>query len=138
MRLAVLRGVEHRPVRFGMRRHNRVGQAHQATRLRERVMRRVKSAAAAHQRFLTGFSRLGNLFRSGRHLLSADQYRAAMRERVATWREVAALRAAWCARDMRRTRNRRLVHVACDRGRLTPVRSSRCLVTGNLSGAGSG
>ncbi len=56
-------------------------------------MRRFKSAASA-QRFLDAFSRVGNLFRPRRHLLRAHQYRAAMRERVATWREVAGLRAA--------------------------------------------
>jgi len=92
-RLLQLVGVEHLQVRAAMRCNNRVEQAHQLTRVRERVMRRFKSAASA-QRFLDAFSRVGNLFRPRRHLLSADQYRATMRERVATWRNVAGLRAA--------------------------------------------
>lgn len=56
-------------------------------------MRRFKSAPSA-QRFLDAFSRLGNLFRPGRHRLSAAAYRATMRERLAMWHEVAGLRAA--------------------------------------------
>lgn len=56
-------------------------------------MRRFKAATSA-QRFLDAFSRVSKLFRPGRHRLSAAAYRAAMRERVATWHEVAGLRAA--------------------------------------------
>ena len=92
-RLPELAGVEHVQVRSALRCNNRVEQAHQPTRVRERVMRRFKSAASA-QRFLDAFSRVGNLFRPGRHRLTAAAYRATMRERVATWREVAGLRAA--------------------------------------------
>ncbi len=88
-----LQAVVHDQVRSAMRCDNRVEQAHQPTRIRERVMRRFKSSASA-QRFLDAFSRVGNLFRPGRHRLTAAAYRATMRERVATWREVAALRAA--------------------------------------------
>jgi putative transposase len=58
------------------------------------VTRRFKSIASA-QPFLEAFSRVGNLFRPGRHRLSAAAYRVSMRERAATWREVAGLRAAW-------------------------------------------
>lgn len=76
-----------------MRCSNRVEQAHQPTRLRERIMRRFKSAALA-QGFLDAFGRVGHLFRPGRHRLSAAAYRATMRERVATWSDVAGLRAA--------------------------------------------
>ena len=76
-----------------MRCNNRVEQAHQPTRVRERVMRRFRSSASA-QRFLDAFARVGNLFRPGRHRLSAAAYRATMRERAATWRVVAGLRAA--------------------------------------------
>jgi hypothetical protein len=39
-------------------------------------------------------SRVATLFRPRRHLLSAAAYRATMRERHATWREVAGVRAA--------------------------------------------
>jgi putative transposase len=92
-RVPEMASVEHVQVRCSMRCNNRVEQAHQSTRVRERVMRRFKSAVSV-QRFLDAFSRVGNLFRPGRHLLTAAAYRATMRERVATWREVAGLRAA--------------------------------------------
>jgi putative transposase len=88
-----LRAVEHVQVRSALRCNNRVEQAHQPTRVRERVMRGFRSVASAQQ-FLDAFSRVGNLFRPRRHLLTAVAYRAAMRERVATWRAVAGLRAA--------------------------------------------
>ena len=67
--------------------------AHDATRIRERVMRRFRSATSA-QRFLEAFSRVANRLRPGRHRLRAGQYRATVRERAATWRAVAGLRAA--------------------------------------------
>ena len=67
--------VDHLHVRSARRSNNRVEQAHQPTRIRERVMRRFKSAASA-QRFLDAFSRVANLFRPRRHLLSAAAYRA--------------------------------------------------------------
>jgi putative transposase len=88
-----MRSVEHVQVRSTRRCNNRVEQAHQPTRLRERVMRRFKSPVSA-QRFLNAFARVGNLFRPGRHLPTAVAYRATMRQRTATWREVAGLRAA--------------------------------------------
>ena len=91
--LPELASVEHLHVRAALRCNNRVEQAHQPTRVRERVMRRFKSAASA-QRFLDAFSRVGNLFRPRRHLIDAAAYRAVMRERVATWRQVARLQAA--------------------------------------------
>ncbi len=78
-------------MRSAQRCNTRVEQAHQPTR--ERVMRRFRSAASA-QRFLDAFSRVGNLFRPRRHLLSAHEYRATMCERMATWCAVAGLRAA--------------------------------------------
>ncbi|GJG89524.1 IS6 family transposase [Gemmatimonadetes bacterium T265] len=92
-RLPELVGVGHQQVRSARRCNNRVEQAHQPTRLRERVMRRFKSPASA-QRFLDALSRVGSLFRPGRHRLAAAVYRATMRERVITWRAVAGLRAA--------------------------------------------
>lgn len=92
-RLPELGTVEHRDVRSAQRCNNRVVQAHQPTRLRERVMRRFKAAVSA-QRFLDVFSRVGRLLRTRRQLLSTGAYRAAMRERVAIWRDVAGLRAA--------------------------------------------
>ncbi len=92
-RLRARAGVEHLQVRSAARCDDRVEQAHQPTRVRECVLRRFKSVASA-QRFLEAFSRVGNLFRPRRHLLTAVGYRAATRERVATWRAVAGLRAA--------------------------------------------
>jgi putative transposase len=92
-RLPELADVEHVQVRAALRCNNRVEQAHQPTRVRERVMRRFKSTASA-QRFLDGFSRVGNLFRPRRRLPGAAAYRAIMRERMATWRQVAGLQAA--------------------------------------------
>ncbi len=88
-----LAGIEHQQVRSAQRCNNRVEQAHQSTRVRERVMRRFKSAVSAQQ-FLDAFSRVGNLFRPGRHRMTAPAYRTTMRERVALWREVAGLQAA--------------------------------------------
>jgi putative transposase len=85
--------VVHVQVWSAMRCNNRVEQAHQPTRVRERVMRRFKAAASA-QRFLDAFSRIANLFRPGRHRLTAAAYQATMRERLATWRDVAGLGAA--------------------------------------------
>jgi putative transposase len=92
-RVPELQAAEHLQVRSVMRCNNRVEQGHQPTRIRERVMRRFKSAVSA-QRFLDAFSRVGNLFRPGRHRLSTHAYRAIMGERVATWGEVTELRAA--------------------------------------------
>jgi putative transposase len=92
-RLPEFADVEHQQVRSAPRRNNRAEQAHQPTRLRERVMRRFWSAPSA-QRFLDASVRAGNLFRPGRHRLAAAAYRATARERVAAWREVAGLRAA--------------------------------------------
>ncbi len=92
-RLPALAHVAHEQVRSARRCNNRVEQAHQPTRIRERVMRRFRSAAST-QRFLDAFSRVSNLFRPGRHRLTAATYRATIRERVATWREVVGLRAA--------------------------------------------
>jgi putative transposase len=88
-----MQSVEHVQVRSVMRCNNRVEQAHQPTRVRERVMRRFKPVVSA-QRFLDALSRVCNLLRPGRHRLSAAAYRGTMQERVATWREVAGLRAA--------------------------------------------
>jgi putative transposase len=65
-RLPEMRSVEHLRVRYALRCNNRVEQAHQPTRVRERVMRGFRSLASA-QRFLDAFSRVGDLFRPGCH-----------------------------------------------------------------------
>ncbi|MCP5203927.1 MAG: IS6 family transposase [Pseudomonadales bacterium] len=54
--------------------NNRVGQSHEATRMRERGMRKIKSIRQA-QRFVTAHAAVQNLFNLGRHLLRAQHYR---------------------------------------------------------------
>ena len=66
--------------------NNRVENSHQPTRLREKVMRRFKSAGHA-QRFLSAFGVISSHFRVGRHLYRASGYRAVMRLRFALWEE---------------------------------------------------
>jgi len=92
-RLPAMASVAHVQVRPAVRCDNRVAQAPQPTRVRERVMRRFTSAVPA-QRLLDGFSRVSNLFRPRRHRLTAAAYRATTHERVATGREVAGLQPA--------------------------------------------
>ncbi len=84
----VLPGVEHRQ---GKGLNNRAENSHQPTRVRERVMRRFKSAGHA-QRFLSAFGIISSHFRPGRHLYSARGYREMMKLRFAAWSE------AWCVR----------------------------------------
>ena len=73
-------GVAHReliPVTIhssGQHENNRVEQSHEATRVRERGMRKFKSVRQAH-RFLDAHASVQNLFNLGRHLLSANHYR---------------------------------------------------------------
>src|SRR6056300_547960 len=54
--------------------NNRVEQSHEVTRVRERGMRKFKSAGQA-QRFLGTHAAVSNLFNLGRHLVSAAHYR---------------------------------------------------------------
>lgn len=54
--------------------NNRAEQSHEATRVRERGMRRFKSAGQA-QRFLGVHASVSNLFNLGRHLVRAQHYR---------------------------------------------------------------
>ena len=84
----VMPGVEHRQHK-GL--NNRAENSHQPTRVRERVMRRFKSAGHA-QRFLSAFGIISSHFRPGRHLYSARGYREVMKLRFAAWSE------AWCVR----------------------------------------
>ena len=89
-RLPELASVEHQQVRAAMRCNNRVEQAHQPTRIRERRMGRFRSPSSAQQ-FLSAFARVSNLFRPRRHLLTAVQYHATLQDRFATWQKVAGL-----------------------------------------------
>ena len=84
----IMPGVEHRQHK-GL--NNRAENSHQPTRVREKVMRRFKSAGHA-QRFLTAFGIISNHFRPRRHLLTAERYRAEMRSRFGTWAEVSCVR----------------------------------------------
>ena len=54
--------------------NNRAEQSHEATRVRERGMRRFKSMKQA-QRFVTAHAAVSNLFNLGRHLIRAQHYR---------------------------------------------------------------
>ncbi|EED31270.1 transposase [gamma proteobacterium NOR5-3] len=54
--------------------NNRAEQSHEATRARERGMRRFKSMKQA-QRFVTAHAAVSNLFNLGRHLVRAQHYR---------------------------------------------------------------
>ena len=54
--------------------NNRAEQSHEATRMRERGMRKFKSVGQA-QRFLGAHAAVSNLFNLGRHLIRAQHYR---------------------------------------------------------------
>jgi len=86
----IMRGVEHRQHK-GL--NNRAENSHQPTRVREKVMRRFKSAGHA-QRFLSAFGIISSHFRPRRHLLKAKHYRAEMRSRFAQWVEVSCVQMA--------------------------------------------
>jgi len=86
----ILPGVEHRRHK-GL--NNRAENSHQPTRVREKVMRRFKSAGHA-QRFLSAFGIISSHFRPRRHLLTAERYRAEMQMRFATWVEVSCVQLA--------------------------------------------
>jgi putative transposase len=74
----------------GARQNNRAEVSHQPTRQQERQMRRFKSPRQA-QRFLSVHGPTNNLFRLGRHLLSARHYRTLRTRAFATWRDVTGL-----------------------------------------------
>ena len=79
----VLPGIEHLQQKYL---NNRAENSHQPTRLRERVMRRFKSAGHA-QRFLSAFGIITSHFRVGRHLYRASGYREVMKSRFGVWKE---------------------------------------------------
>ena len=54
--------------------NNRAEQSHEATRVRERGIRRFKSVIQA-QRFLGAHAAVSNLFNLGRHMVRAQHYR---------------------------------------------------------------
>jgi putative transposase len=73
----ILPGVEHRQHK---RLNNRAENSHQPTRLREKKMRRFKSARYA-QRFLSAFSPITGHFQPQRHRLCAREYRTILQDR---------------------------------------------------------
>src|SRR6266536_2599274 len=89
-RAEVMPSVEHVQKMY---QNNRAEDSHQPTRLRERTMRRFKSAGHA-QRFLSAFGIITSHFRAGRHLYRASGYREVMKSRFAAWEEVVVAQAA--------------------------------------------
>ncbi len=67
--------------------NNRAEVSHEPTRQRERGMRRFKSMAQA-QRFLSVHGITQNLFRVGRHLLRAANYRILRARAFVVWNAV--------------------------------------------------
>ena len=70
--------------------NNRAELSHQPTRVRERGMRRFKSAYQA-QSFLSTHATIYNLFNLGRHLISANHYQFFRQRAFASWKNAAAL-----------------------------------------------
>ena len=64
--------------------NNRAEQSHEATRVRERGMRRFKSIGQA-QAFVTAYAAVQNLFNLGRHLVRAQHYRDLRTGAFAEW-----------------------------------------------------
>ena len=67
--------------------NNRAEVSHEHTRAHERKMRRFKSSGQV-QRFLAVRSQVHNLFRVGRHLLRATNYRLLRNRSFETWQQV--------------------------------------------------
>ena len=82
----ILDGVAHTTERYA---NNRIEVSHQATRQRERHMRRFKSAGQA-QRFLSLHGVIQNLFRVGRHLLRSSHHRLLRSRSFLEWRAATA------------------------------------------------
>ena len=69
--------------------NNRAEQSHEATRMRERGMRKFKSTRQA-QRFLGAHATVSNLFNLGRHHVSAKYYRDLRTSAFAEWERAVA------------------------------------------------
>ena len=69
--------------------NNRAEQSHEATRVRERGMRKFKSVGQA-QRFLGAHAAVSNLFNLGRHLIGAKHYRDLRVSAFAEWSKAVA------------------------------------------------
>ena len=70
--------------------NNRAELSHEPTRVRERGMRKFKSAEQA-QHFLGVHAAVYNLFNLGRHLVSAKNYRYFRLRAFATWEKAVAI-----------------------------------------------
>ena len=70
--------------------NNRAENSHQRTRLRERAMKRFKSAGHAQQ-FCSAHDHIYQHFRPYSHKMSATQYRETVRGRHDTWDEISTL-----------------------------------------------
>ncbi|HEY4387266.1 MAG TPA: IS6 family transposase [Ktedonobacteraceae bacterium] len=71
--------------------NNRAENSHQPTRLREKKMRRFKSAKHA-QRFLSAFGPIARHFQPRRHRLRAGEYRTILQDRFQQWNEVTGVK----------------------------------------------
>ena len=69
--------------------NNRAEQSHEATRVRERGMRKFKSVCQA-QRFVTAHAAVSNLFNLGRHLVRAEHYRNLRASAFGEWKKAVA------------------------------------------------
>jgi len=69
--------------------NNRAERSHEATRVRERWMRKFKSVRQA-QRFLGAHAAVANLFNLGRHLVRAQHYRDLRVSAFGEWSRVVA------------------------------------------------
>ena len=69
--------------------NNRAEQSHEATRFRERGMRRFKSVRQA-QRFVTAHAAVSNLVNLGRYLVRAEHYRDLRMSAFGEWSKAAA------------------------------------------------
>jgi len=68
--------------------NNRAEVSHERTRAQWRQTRGFASSAQAPQRFLSFHRQVHNLFRVGRHLLRAVNYRVLRGRAIAAWKEV--------------------------------------------------
>ena len=69
--------------------NNRIERSHEATRFRERGMRKFKLMVQA-QRFLGAHAGIQNLFNLGRHLIRAEHYRSLRVSAFDEWSRVVA------------------------------------------------
>ena len=69
--------------------NNRAEQSHEATRVRERGMRKFKSVGQA-QRFDSAHAAVSNLFNLGRHLVRAQHYRNLRMSALTEWSRAVA------------------------------------------------